>query len=129
MTKTNLNWKDFLEEGKNYFLKAKRWSESDKYNKDLIYNMILISIEKNFMAICMKNKYLPENHTISDLVDAVKRVIGIDKELEMKLMEIEKYQNICSVNDYVRETGKIEDINLVVKIGNEVNEFAGKILR
>ena len=75
------------------------------------------------MAICIKHNYLPENHTISDLIDAVNRVIILDRNMVNKLLEIEKYQNICSVNDYNRETGKIKDIGPVIKLGNDINEL------
>ena len=124
MTCTNRGWIDFLKEGNNCFLKAKRWAETGKFSNDLIYNLVLMSIEKNFMALCLKNNYLPENHTISDLISAVNKVSVLENDLEKRLLEIEKYQKICTINDYIRKTDQIENIEFVVRVGNEVNELA-----
>jgi hypothetical protein len=127
MEKKLMNWDEFLKEGNNYYLKGRNWSINKKFNNDLIYNLILISIEKNIMAICMKNNYLPENHTITDLICAVKKIISLDEQLEKNLLEIEKYQFICTMIDYNRDIGQIKDINLVINTGHEVNEIAKKI--
>lgn len=124
MTCTDRGWIDFLKEGNNCFLKAKRWAEIGKFSNDLIYNLVLMSIEKNFMALCLKNNYLPENHTISDLISAVNKVSVLENDLEKRLLEIEKYQKICTINDYIRKTDQIENIEFVVRVGNEVNELA-----
>ena len=128
MIKSTSDWKDFLDEGKNYFYKAKHWQEKGKFNKDLIYNLVLMSMEKNIMAICLKNNKLPENHTITDLVEAFKNIAELDADLEKQLLEIEKYQNICTIDDYERKTGSIEDIDKVVRLGNEINDLVNKLL-
>ena len=118
-----LNWNDFLTEGNNYFNKARKWAKEGKFNNDVIYNLILMSIEKNFMALMMKNNYLPENHTLSDLVEGVNQIFSLDKTLEKKLLEIEKFQQICTIHDYARKTEDIKDIELVVQLGEEVNNL------
>lgn len=123
MVNAETDWKEFLVDGKNYLKKAVVWAKNGKFDNDVIYNLILISIEKNIMAICMSNSYLPENHTLSDLVYALKKVQEIDPILENDLLEIEKYQMICSVNDYARSTTQIKDINFVLDVGQKVYDL------
>ncbi len=129
MQTESLNWKEFFTEGQNYFKKSSRWAANGKFSNDLIYNLVLMSIEKHFMALLVKNGLLPDNHTISDLIEAVRKVKPLDKELEKKLLDIETYQMICSFADYGRRTEEISDITRVVSVGEEVkNMVEGELL-
>ena len=92
----NLDYTQWLIEGAQY-QKAGCSGNQKKFTPTIAYNILSMSLESYCMAIMDKHKYLPENHTIYDLVDGLERVISLDKQLKARILDLAKYQEICSI--------------------------------
>ena len=103
---TNLNGKKdsdtrlWFNEGSAY-LKAAA-GKKKKFSVSILYNLLAMALEKFMMAALDSRKALPDNHTISDLIDAADRYCPLPGDLRGKLLSYEKYQMICSFADYFR---------------------------
>lgn len=94
----------FLKDGSSYLKTARGGlNRPSVFTRDILYNILAMSIEKSIMGILIFHNTLADNHTFSDLVDSLSRVIDIDASVAADLLEFERYQAICSVFDgYLR---------------------------
>lgn len=94
------SYKDFLEDGRK-FLKTARGGlkRPEIFNEEILYNILGMAIEKSIMGILMYHGDLADNHTFSDLLDSLERVIEIDPHIAAELQAYESYQNLCPVFD------------------------------
>jgi hypothetical protein len=125
MIMTELNWKSWLRNGDQY-LKAAGKRGSFRFGTDISYNLLGMSLEGYVMAILDIHNSLPENHTFTDLVDALETVYPIERSLRKRILKYESIQSICSVDKYLREKPTPEAIDnlrtAVGEIGNIAHE-------
>jgi hypothetical protein len=100
MENTELNWKTWLERGKQYLMAATPKKEKSVFNADIRYNLLSMSLESYVMAMLDFNHTLPENHTYTDLVTALDAVIPMDVDLKNRILKYENIQSICSIDKY-----------------------------
>jgi hypothetical protein len=96
-------WVEHLNEGRKYLSVAIKTADSKKFTTVLRYNLAAIALEKYVMAACMINDYLPENHTLTDLMDSIVHFIPIDLTLKKTILQYEDVQMLCSLDDYQRQ--------------------------
>lgn len=126
----NETWKQFLNEGKQFFKTASNGvGKPEKFTPDILYNIVSMSIEKYIMAFLMKSKNLPFNHTLQDLLDGIKKVTNVDRDLEERLIHLNSFQEICSVDQYSRKSPSNEDIEYMVTTAKIVANFIEKKLQ
>lgn len=110
MITTELNWKTWLRHGDQY-LKAAGTSEKTRFDTDIIYNLLGMSLEGYVMAILDIHNSLPENHTFTDLMDALETVHPLSISLRERILKYESIQSICSVDKYERQNPTREAVD------------------
>lgn len=96
------DWMTWLNNGDLYFKAATPKGEKSRFGTDLRYNLLSMSLEGYVMAISGYHKLLPDNHTYTDLMDGLDRVIPVDASLRARILKHESIQSICSIEDYHR---------------------------
>jgi len=112
---TYVTW---LEKGEKYLASVKDTSKPPKFSPVIQYNLIAMAFESYAMAILDYHKQLPDNHTFTDLLDALDKVIHIDIALRNAIIRHENTQMLCPVIEYSRSEPTFE----------EVMEFRGTIV-
>jgi hypothetical protein len=79
-----------------------------------------MAIEKLIMAFLMKNGDLADNHTMADLLRALQLHLGDIPELEEKLMYLDTFQEICSLENFTIQIPTQEDVVKMLAIGEDV---------
>jgi hypothetical protein len=108
------NWKVMYNEGQKYLSTASKTAGSKVFTPSLRYNITAMALEKYVMATCMLHDYLPQNHTLTDLMDAVARFVPSDPSLQRTILQYEDAQRLCSLEDYHREDLSPEDLEKFV---------------
>ncbi len=96
------DWMTWLNNGDSYFKAATPKGKTVRFGTDLRYNLLSMSLEGYVMAISGFHNLLPDNHTFTDLMAALERVIPLDPDLKARVLKHESIQNICSLEDYHR---------------------------
>ncbi len=120
------DWRNFWQEGEQFLGTATRGlaKRRNVFTPEIIYNITAMAIEKTIMAYLMKNGDLAENHTMADLLTALKRHHGnLPFELANKLLYLDTFQEICDIDTYRREEPSWEQAEVIVTIGREIHEF------
>src|SRR5208337_3721757 len=95
-------WKNFYKEGIDFWNAARNSSKRPEiFNSEVVYNIVSMAIEKFFMALLVYHDSLPYNHTLTDLVEAVKQVYHVDSLLEEKLKYMDSLQEICAIDSII----------------------------
>jgi hypothetical protein len=123
MITTELNWKTWLHNGDQY-MKASGSKQKTRFDTDIIYNLLGMSLEGYVMAILDAHNSLPENHTFTDLMDALETVSPITPELRQRILKYESIQSICSVDKYLRENPSVEAVNELREAVEEIGQLA-----
>ena len=98
----SFNWKTWLKNGDQYFKAACPKGKKSRFTPELRYNLLSMALEGYAMAISDYFDMLPDNHTYTDLMDALERVIPLDPALRKKILAHESFQSICSLDEYQR---------------------------
>lgn len=126
MNTTELNWTTWLKNGDQY-LKAAGTSKRFRFDTDVAYNLLGMSLESFVMAILDVHHSLPENHTFTDLMDALGTVCPVDNALREKILKYESIQSICSIDKYQRENPSEEAVNELREAVKQIRDMAHKI--
>lgn len=121
---TSKGWEVFIQQGRQYMKTAvggiKRRSV---FTNDLLYNIVAMAIEKYFMGFFQYHGQMPENHTLSDLVQGVEKITLLDRGLSEGLLNMDRFQEICAWDTYRRQKPNEEDIEAFLKLGMDVEKF------
>ncbi|WDP92505.1 MAG: hypothetical protein HUN04_23385 [Desulfobacter sp.] len=96
------DWKIWLRNGEQYFTAACPKGKKSRFKADLQYNLLSMSLEGYVMAISDYYNWLPDNHTYTDLMTALERLVPLDPDLKAQVLRHESIQDICSIEDYHR---------------------------
>lgn len=113
MNKSNRHWEKWLKEGDQYLKAATPKGKKSRFGPDIRYNLLSMSLEGYIMAITDYHNNLPDNHTYTDLLEALERVIPVDESLKHRLLQYENIQSICSIEKYHRNSpaeDELEDL-------------------
>ena len=110
------DWESYYDEGKRYRSIVEGAAKKEgKFTPEIIYNLACMSIEKLFMAYFLKVGTMPSNHTLIDLVESMKELKPVPKDLEDKLLHMNNFQEICSIETYQRKIPTPGDVGVFVE--------------
>lgn len=116
-----LEWQKYFREGSQFLdLAAKGAQKREKFDGEALYNILAMAIEKHFMALFLAKKYMPEGHTLQDLLSAATQFVEVDMELIKGLTFMDSMQDICSVDDFTKQEPTDGEIEMMVKIAHRV---------
>ncbi len=128
MMTNELNWKTWLEHGDQFFNSgAPKDKTKVKFGTDIRYNILSMAFEAYIMAICDFYKNLPENHTYTDLINAVETVVDIDPKLKQNILKFESIQSICSIDKYERSNPTEEELEELYQSIKQINVLAHSV--
>ena len=96
---------------------------------DTLYNVTCMAIEKLVMAFLMKNGDLAENHTMGDLLYALQRHLGSIPDIAEKLTFLDKFQEICSLENYVIQIPTEEEVGKFLAIAKDIQDLLHPYLK
>jgi hypothetical protein len=73
------------------------------FTPEILYNILGMAIEKYCMGLLFCHGTLADNHTFIDLVESMNRIVSLPSDLKEELLELQGYQEICSISHYVRK--------------------------
>lgn len=116
-------WKPFLDEAEAFNrIAVKGPGRPAVFTPEILYNIIAMAIEKYVMAYLIHARNLPDNHTMADLVDGLRRVGNLDDDLAEELLFIDSFQEICSVDNYNRTVPTDAEIRRMIGTCNRIRE-------
>jgi len=101
MRDRELNWRTWIIQGDDYLKASKPKGKKSKFGTTILYNLLSMSMESYIMAILDIHKTLPENHTYTDLINALEVTIALDEVLKNRILKYESIQSICSVDKFI----------------------------
>jgi hypothetical protein len=126
-------WQLYIDDGNKYLKTAVNGAKNRKevFTPEILYNIISMSIEKQVMGLLMHHDRLPENHTLTDLMDAISELCppaengagGFPAALREKVIAMDRFQEICCLDFYHRAPPDQEDINEFIDTGQKVQAF------
>lgn len=118
----SMSWKEQFKGAEAYLKRVQK--NSTTFNPDLLYNLCAMAIEQYFMALCVFNDILPENHRFSDLVYSVSSFTTLPESIIENLKKLETMQEICSLEGYSRKVSSPEDVPFYVATTESIRAFA-----
>jgi hypothetical protein len=106
-----LNWKTWLKHGDQYLKAATPKGAKSRFDTDIRYNLLSLSLEGYIMAILDYHQDLPFNHTYTDLVTALETVVPVNEALKNRILQYENIQSICSIEKYHRSKPSEEELD------------------
>ena len=124
MNDSTLNWQTWLVQGDQYLKAAKPKGERSKFKSEILYNLLSMSMESYVMALLDIKKSLPDNHTYTDLMNALQGVMVIDQELIDRILKFENIQSICSIDKFHINAPTEEEIHELREAIIELGQIA-----
>jgi hypothetical protein len=110
--KTDKNhYTNWLAEGDQYLKAGTPKSGKSKFGTQILYNLLSMSMESYIMAVLIYKKCLPDNHTYTDLIEGLERVMKLDAGLKERILKYESIQSICSVDKFSIQEPTLEQID------------------
>lgn len=106
-------WEEFLEQGKGYLRTAAAAYRKERifFTPEILYNLIVMAIEKFVMAVLMRHGTMPYSHTMADLIEAMEETFPLAmKDIRNELLQLDTYQDICDPYDFTIIAPHREDI-------------------
>lgn len=123
------SWKEFWERGEAYLRIAERGLEKpEKFNAEALYNIASMAIEGLFMGRFVASGGLPRNHTLADLVEFEQERAGFPAELAERLLSMDAFQSLCSLDAYRRASMSREDLAGFIITARAVREHLSPLL-
>ncbi len=120
------NWKKWLKDGDAYLKGMPRPGIKSKFGTDIRYNLLSMGFESYVMAILDFKGNLPDNHTYTDLIDGLERVMPIDPELKARVLKYESIQEICALDKFTILLPTEEEISDLHEVILEFKTIAHK---
>lgn len=127
MKTNNLNWGKWLKEGDQYLKAATPKGKKSRFGTDIRYNLLSMSFEGYVMAILDYHQDLPDNHTFIDLMNALEKVIPVNKTLKQRILKYENIQSICSIEKYSRRNPTEKELDDLRGAITEISRMAHEI--
>lgn len=115
----------FIDDGARFLRTATRAARKRRkvFTPDLLYNIIAMSIEKHIMGYLLHRRNLPDNHTLRDLIDGLKRVDTVEEGLCDRMIRMDRFQEICCITAYHREVPAEKDIEEMLSLGETIRDY------
>ncbi len=127
MFSNSSSWQTFIDEGHRFYMTAANGSakRAEVFTPDILYNLISMAIEKFIMGFLLYHNRMPDNHTLEDLIVALQKVEDVGEDLYNRVLNMDRFQEICSVFTYQRKTPGSEDIAEMLDVGRLIQAFVG----
>ena len=124
------DWREYLKDGEKYLQTASGASirRSEIFTPEILYNITAMGIEKLIMGFLMSRGDLAENHTMGDLLFALKRHLKLPERLINDLLYLDSFQEICDLDTYNRRPPTPEESGRILEIGRNLETFINKSL-
>jgi hypothetical protein len=86
-----------------------------------------MAFESYVMGILDYYKFLPENHTYTDLIFALEKVVTLDGGLKSRILKYETIQSICSVDKFIITEPTEDELSDLYSAVKEISIMAYKI--
>lgn len=122
---TDASWKEFITEGDKYLKTAVNGAAKRRavFTPEILYNLVAMAIEKQIMGLLLARKRMPDNHTLRDLMDALKGVADVTDDFYEEVVGMDRFQEICSIAAYHREVPDDKHIEEFLSIGGRVRDL------
>lgn len=127
MSNQKLDWKTWLKRGDQNLRSAIPKGEKSKFGTSIRYNLLSMSFEDFSMAMLDYHNSLPDNHTYTDLLNALEKCVPVREDLKNKILKYESIQSICSIAKYTRTDPTEEEIAELTEAVTEIKELAYKV--
>jgi hypothetical protein len=119
----------WLDKGNKYFsvVQGKNGNPC-KLSPTIQYNLVCLAFESYVMAILDFHSKLPENHSITDLLNALETVMPVNIDLRNRIIKHEIIQLICPLIEYNRRDPSIEEVDEFKLSIQEISALANKTI-
>ena len=124
MKESRLNWKTWLSSGDQYLKAGTPKGTKSRFGTEIRYNLLSMSFEGYCMAILDFKRNLPDNHTYTDLIHGLERVMPIDQDLKARLLKFENIQSICSIEKFHIASPSEEELRELTVAIHEIRSLA-----
>lgn len=83
---------------------------ASKFLPGIQYNLLGLAFESYTMGILDSIGLLPDNHTLTDLIEALDRYVKIDPELVSTIKKYDEIQSICQISTYSRRDPDVSEL-------------------
>jgi hypothetical protein len=128
MEREQITWRRFFKEGEQYLKAATPKKGKSKFNNEIRYNLLSMSLEGYIMAILDYHNALPDNHTYTDLINGLEKVMTIDSTLKERILKYENIQSICSIEKYHRTMPTDEELDDLDGAIREIQSLAHDVV-
>ena len=128
MNTTDLNWKNWLLQADQYLKAGTSEKAKIRFGTDIRYNLLSLSLESYIMAILDYKGTMPENHTYTDLLNALESVITIQASLKEQILKYENIQQICSIDKYSIKNPTEEELADLHNAISNIGEIAYSVI-
>lgn len=118
----SVKWEQYITEGDQYLKTAVHGWKNRRhvFTTEIVYNIVSMAIEKHIMGYLLFNDRLPDNHTLTDLASAMDMEDGMDAKLQDQLVQMDRFQHICSLDAYQRMAPGEDEIKILIDIGEQI---------
>lgn len=119
------DWNIFRRDGEQFLQTAHQayQKKARAFSMETLYNLICMGIEKLVMAFLMKNGDLADNHTMYDLLDALRRHVEVPQDLADDLIFLGTFQEICDEDNVVIRKPTREDVTSFLQTSDTLSNF------
>lgn len=119
------DWRLYLRDGEQYLATAEGAAvrRREVFTPEILYNLTAMAIEKLIMGFLMSRGDLAENHTMGDLLVAIKRHLALPQSLVDGLTYLDSFQEICDLDTYSRRAPTEEECGQIIAIGADLKNF------
>lgn len=82
---TMMDWKKWLKQGDQYLKAVGQDGQKSRFGTDIRYNLLSMSLESYVMSILDFHQNLQDNHTYTDLMAGLERVMPVEPELKNRI--------------------------------------------
>jgi hypothetical protein len=122
-------WENWLLQGDQYLKASGSNDKKNKFLPSIQYNLISLAFESYAMAILYYNGKMPDNHTYTDLINALDGVIEFEKGIRETILKYEEFQRICSIDNYKVSAPKEDELIELRSVIKKIGELAHDTLR
>lgn len=108
----------------SYYNSAKKsFYKSDKFNEELVFNILTMSVEKYLVGLLMSKDNMPMNHVIKYLLEETEAYFSLDKTIHEQLAKVDDYLYICSMDDFTKKVPAKEELENILLAVEKLKEF------
>ena len=118
-------WRDYRLHGQQFLQTAeKALNRGDgRFSAEAIYNIMAMAVEKLCMAFLLYHQDLAENHTMADLLDALRRHVPVPENLARDILYLGSFQEICDLDVQHRQQPTTSELQRICATAGQLSSF------